>query len=248
VSRAYALAAERGLVVGEVGRGTFVRKPVQPEGRLNPVNDGTGDVIKLTVNAPPDPSYGAVIAERLAKIAGRPNATADLWAYTPKGGFPEHRAAGARWIEGVGLEASADRAILTGGAHQAIVVAFMAFARLGNEMLVEDLAYAGVCHIAERCGVRLRGLAMDDEGLCPDALDAACQANGSRLLFVNPTVHNPTTATMSLERRRAIAALAHRHDLIVIEDDVYGQLPERRPPAWKTTPTRFGSGSGMGRP
>jgi DNA-binding transcriptional MocR family regulator len=229
VSRAFALAAQRGLVTGEVGRGTFVRGAAAPMGRLNPVSDGTDDLIKLTVNAPPDPYYGAAIAERLAEIAARPGATADLWAYTPKAGFPEHRAAAARWIGGVGLDAPAEQTIITGGAHQAIVVAFAALARPGATALVEALSYAGVCHVAERCGVRLHGLAMDDEGLLPDALDAACRADGARLLFVNPTVHNPTTATMSLARREAIVALARKHDLIVIEDDVYGRLPEERP-------------------
>jgi DNA-binding transcriptional MocR family regulator len=230
VGRAYALAAERGLVSGEVGRGTFVRSPVPPAGRRNLVTDGADEVIRLTVNAPPDPSYGAILAERLAALAADRRATADLWAYTPKAGFPEHRAAAAGWINGVGLEASAEQTILTGGAHQAIVVAFSAFARPGDEVLVEDLAYAGACLIAERCGVRLRGLAMDDEGLLPEALDAAGRAGGARVLFITPTVHNPTAATMSLERRRDIAALARKHDLIVIEDDVYGRLPEERPP------------------
>src|SRR5690606_3614831 len=119
---------------------------------------------------------------------------------------------------------------VTGGAHQAIVVAFAALARPGERVLVEALTYAGVCHVAERFGARLHGLPMDDEGLLPDALDAACRADRARLLFVNPTAHNPTTATMSPARREAIAALARTHDLIVIEDDVYGRLPERRPP------------------
>ncbi len=53
---------------------------------------------------------------------------------------------------------------------------------------------------------------------------------GARLLIVNPTVHNPTTATMPLARREAIVALARRHDLIVVEDEVYGRLPAERPP------------------
>ena len=229
VSRAYALAAQRGLVSGEVGRGTFVRGAAALTGRQNPVGDGADDLIKLTVNAPPDPSYGAALAACLAKIAARPGATADLWAYTPKAGFAEHRAAAARWVGGVGLHASPERTIIAGGAHQAIVIAFAALARPGDTALVEALSYAGVCHVAERCGVRLHGLPMDDEGLLPDALDAACRADGARLLFVNPTVHNPTTATMSLARREAIVALARKHDLIVIEDDVYGRLPEERP-------------------
>ena len=229
VSRAYALAAERGLVTGEVGRGTFVRRPAAPSGRSNPVSDGAGDLIKLTVNAPPDPGYGAIISERLAEIAGQPAATADLWAYTPKRGFPEHRAAAARWIGGIGLEAAPDQILITGGAHQAIVVALKALARPGDAMLVEALTYAGLCHVAERCGVRLHGLAMDEDGLRPDALDAAGRTGAARLLFVNPTAHNPTTATMPLERREAIVALARKHDLIVVEDDVYGRLPEDRP-------------------
>jgi DNA-binding transcriptional MocR family regulator len=230
VSRAYALAAERGLVSGEVGRGTFVRRPAAPTGRANPVSDGTGDVIKLTVNAPPDLSYGAIVAERLAEIAACPGATADLWTYTPKAGFPEHRAAAARWIAGVGLDASPDQTIITGGAQQAIVVAFTALARPGDTVLAEALTYAGICHVAERCGVRLHGVALDEEGVLPEALDAAGRIDGARLLIVNPTVHNPTTATMSLERRAALVALARKHDLIVIEDDVYGRLPEQRPP------------------
>jgi DNA-binding transcriptional MocR family regulator len=78
--------------------------------------------------------------------------------------------------------------------------------------------------------VRLRGLALDDQGLVSDSLDAACRAEPARVLVLNPTAHNPTTATMSLERRQAIVALARTHDLIVIEDDVYGRLPEQRPP------------------
>jgi DNA-binding transcriptional MocR family regulator len=229
VGRAYALAAERGLVSGEVGRGTFVRNPERPT-RVNPVGDGAEDVIRLTVNAPPDPGYGAIVAERLAEILARPGATADLWAYTPKAGFFEHRAAAARWIGGVGLDASPDRTILTGGAHQAIVVAFSALTRPGDAVLIESLTYAGVCHVAERCGVRLHGVAMDEEGLLPDALDAACRAEDARLLFLNPTAHNPTTATMSRGRREAIVGLARKHDLIVIEDEVYGRLPEVRPP------------------
>ena len=83
---------------------------------------------------------------------------------------------------------------------------------------------------ASAAGLRLRGLALDDEGVLPDALDAACRSEPARLLVLNPTIHNPTTATMSAERCRAIAALAREHDLIVVEDDVYGRLPEQRAP------------------
>jgi DNA-binding transcriptional MocR family regulator len=107
---------------------------------------------------------------------------------------------------------------------------FAALARPGEPVLVEALTYAGVHHIAERLGLSLQGLPLDDEGLLPEAVDQAARAGQARLLFINPTAHNPTTATMSQGRREAIVAAARRHDLIIVEDDVYGLLPEHRPP------------------
>ena len=227
VSRAYALVAARGLVSGEVGRGTFVRA-VEAAPRVNPVDDGGDDLIRLTVNAPPDPADHAVLREGLAELATRPSALQHLMSYTPKRGLADHRAAAAAWVAALGLEADPDRMVLTGGAHQALFAALFGLAAPGEAVLVEQLTYAGICHIGERTGLRLRGLALDDEGVVPDALDEACRAERVRLLVLNPTIHNPTTATMSADRCRAIAALARRHDLIVIEDDVYGRLPEHR--------------------
>jgi DNA-binding transcriptional MocR family regulator len=229
VSRAYALVATRGLVSGEVGRGTFVRAR-EAGARANPVDDGDADLIKLTVNAPPDPCDHAILREGLAELAARPATLQHLMSYTPKRGLADHRAAAAAWIGALGIDARADDVILTGGAHQALFATLSGLAAPGEGVLIEQLTYAGIFHMGERFGLRLRGLALDDEGVRPDALDAACRAEPARLLVLNPTVHNPTTATMSAERCRAIAALARAHDLIVIEDDVYGRLPEQRAP------------------
>ena len=231
VSRGYAVAAQRGLVTGEVGRGTYVRaaRSVAP-GRPDLIGDGGSELIKLTVNAPPDPSYQTLLAQGLGEIAADAGGHAELLSYTPKRGFADHRAAAAAWLGRVGLAVSPEQVIITGGAHQAVVAAFAALARPGDLILVEALTYAGVCHVAERLGLRLQGLALDEEGLRPDALEDAARAGRARLVFVNPTAHNPTTATMSQGRREAIVAVARRYDLTLIEDDVYGQLPEDRPP------------------
>jgi DNA-binding transcriptional MocR family regulator len=230
VSRAFALAAERGLVSGEVGRGTYVRaRPPEPC-RPDPVNDGgEAELIKLTVNSPPDPSYRTLLAEALAEIAAAPGLEG-LFAYGPRRGFADHRAAAAAWIGRVGVQASPEQIAITGGAHQAIVTAFAALGRPAEPVMVEALTYAGVGHVAERLGLRLEALAMDDDGLMPEAVERVARGGHARLLFVNPTAHNPTTTTMSERRREAIVASARRHDLILIEDDVYGHLPEQRPP------------------
>jgi len=230
VSRAYGLAAQRGLIAGAVGRGTYVRARPAAALRHDPVGDGEEALIKLTVNAPPDPSYRALLARGLAELVGAGGLDGFL-AYTPKRGFADHRAAAAAWIARIGLEVAPDQVVITGGAHQAIVAVLAALARPGDAVMVESLTYAGVCHVAERLGLRLQGLAMDEEGLLPEALEAAARSGQARLLFVNPTVHNPTTATLSQARREALVACARRHDLTLIEDDVYGRLPEQRPPA-----------------
>ncbi len=107
VSRAYALVAERGLVSGEVGRGTYVRARRSGQSRPDPVGDGGDDLIKLTLNAPPDPSYRALLAQGLAEIWPPPARSTTSSSYTPRRGFADHRAAAAAWIGRVGLDALA---------------------------------------------------------------------------------------------------------------------------------------------
>ena len=231
VSRAYALAEQRGLVKGEVGRGTFVRSAAPACSIHNPVMDGDGDLIKLTVNSQPDDGVQNLVPASLTQLATSSPSIGELLAYTPRVGLGPHREAAARWASGVGATFSAEQTLITGGAHQAILTALSGLTRPGDTVLSEHLVYSGIKRVAGRIGLRLQGLTLDHEGICPDALEAACRASDARVLVLNPTSHNPTTATMSETRRRLIAAIAERYDLIMVEDDVYGQLPQDRPPA-----------------
>ena len=73
--------------------------------------------------------------------------------------------------------------------------------------------------------LRLRPLAMDGQGILPEAFEAACREDKPKALYCTPTLHNPTTATMGPERRRAIADIAAKFGVPIIEDDAYGMLP-----------------------
>ncbi len=230
VSRAYALAEQRGLVKGEVGRGTFVNSAVANSPFHNPVEDGADDLIKLTVNSQPDNAIQKLVASGLSGLTASGQPIGELLAYTPRVGLDQHRDAAARWASRIGFTFLPERTMITGGAHQAIAVTLAGLARAGDTVLCEQLAYSGFKRVAMRLGLTLLGVALDHEGIRPDALEGACRSSGARVLLLNPTTHNPTTATMSEERRRAIAAVAERHNLIIMEDDVYGQLTENRPP------------------
>jgi DNA-binding transcriptional MocR family regulator len=238
VTRAYALAEQQGLVQGEVGRGTFVRSGAEDSGFVNLVVDGSGNEIKLTVNSQPDDHAKTLLGQALARLAQQPG-IGGLLDYTPRVGLPAHRSSAARWAGRVGFTAVPATTLITAGAHQAIAVALAAFATAGDTVLTEALVYSGINHIAARFGIRLHGLALDAEGIVPDALEEACRQGGARMLLLNPTNHNPTTATMSEARRQEIVSIARRHDLIIVEDDVYGRLPEDRPPPFaKLAPER----------
>jgi DNA-binding transcriptional MocR family regulator len=111
-----------------------------------------------------------------------------------------------------------------------MAVAITSVTKPGDTVLVEELTYSGARHLAQQMGLKLRGIAMDGEGLRPDALETAIRSTRARVLYCMPRLQNPTSAVMTDKRRRQIAAIADKHRLLLIEDDTYGFLsPEREP-------------------
>lgn len=229
VTRAYAEAARRGLVTGEVGRGTFVRGPAGPGFIPLPMARTEPGLIDLTANLPPqEPGERTerALARTLAALA-RKKDLRRLLDYPPEGGAAEHRAAGALWVRRCGLEAGAERVLVSSGSQHGMTAVFAALLAPGDLVLTEALTYPGMKALAGLLSLRLRGLALDEQGLRPDALAAACRAGTARALYCLPTLQNPTASVMPDGRRREIAAVAREHGLIVVEDDVHGHLPER---------------------
>jgi DNA-binding transcriptional MocR family regulator len=103
-------------------------------------------------------------------------------------------------------------------------------AKAGDVVLSEELTYPGTRSITAQLGLRLVGLPMDDEGVDADAFADACKRLTPRALYLNPTLLNPTTHTISEPRRIAIVAIARRFGVPIIEDDPYGFLPTSGPP------------------
>jgi DNA-binding transcriptional MocR family regulator len=246
ITRAYAEATRRGLVDGTVGRGTFVRGPeVRPglgSGGLTGIDHDRpapgSNVINLSVNRPAMGPQVDALQTALTEIALRGDILSTTMGYQFPAGAPAHRAAGALWLRQSGLETTPDRVIVTAGCQNAQTVALMTVARPGDVLLTEALAYPGLTSLARRLGLTLEPVAIDDEGMRPDALEAACRGGGRRFVYLTPTIQNPTTAVMSEERRRAIAAVAERYDAILIEDDVHGFLAAGKTPIAMLAPER----------
>ena len=130
------------------------------------------------------------------------------------------------WLAGGGLEVAAERIVVTAGAQHGVLAALATLTRPGDRIGTEAVTYPGIKLVARMLGLRMEGLAMDAHGLLPDALEAACKTNDVKALYCIPTLQNPTTATLPEERRRAIANIAARHRLAIVEDDIMRRLSD----------------------
>ena len=223
VTRAYVEAQRRGLLSGEVGRGTFVRPSAMD------IEAPEQGVLDLAVNALMPFPYMEELADRLAAAVPR-SAGARIFGYQHHAGARHNRAAGSAWIGWTGLDAPTDRIVVTGGGQHAILLSLMALAKPGDEILVEEFTYPGMTDLAGHLHLRLRTVALDREGIVPASLDDACRTGRPTALYCISSFQNPTAAFMSDERRREIARIAIEHRLTVIEDDVFGFLaPEVKP-------------------
>lgn len=238
VTRGYAEANRRGLIESTVGRGTFVRAFAHTNGHGNgeerrPLERmfvsliSRAKAVDLTLNHPLGQGAGSALAAGLSELTTEVDLDR-LALYQPPQGRADHRAAGAVWLSFLGVEADPDDVIVVAGGQTALLSIMLAFAARGDAVLAEALTWPGALAIAQALGIRLEPVAIDREGLVPEALEAACRRFAPRLLYTMPTLQNPTTAIASLERRRAIARIAREHGVIIVEDDAYGFLAEPR--------------------
>jgi DNA-binding transcriptional MocR family regulator len=232
VTRAYAEAARRGLLVGETGRGTFVKEVVFEDVFPATESVGEGAVIDLSWNVPPLPSgdpLGQALSKTLAGLSARGNLSA-LLGYQPAAGAERHRAAGAAWMERSGLKADPRRILVCCGALHAMTVVFSTITKPGDTVFTESLTYPGMKNLANLLNLRLQGLATDDEGLVPEAFEAACRGGAAKALYTVPTIHNPLGTVMPERRRREIARIAEAHGVAIVEDDVHSFMLKDPPP------------------
>jgi DNA-binding transcriptional MocR family regulator len=150
----------------------------------------------------------------------------------PIAGLERHRAAAQVWLKGLGVEAVKDRILITNGAAHGLFLAVAAIVRPGEIVLTENLTDHGIIGLANVLGFTLRGLPTDQEGILVEAFEEACAAGGVTALVLIPSLGNPTSHVMGAERRQAIAEVARRYGVYVVEDEVYKPLLETPLPSF----------------
>ncbi len=228
ITRAYKEAEERGLLAGEVGRGSYIRKARLSSPLPSPPLD-FADIVDLSHAIPPPIVTAEEFDLAMAAIQRDPRKL-DLLDYAPPDGFPQHKAMAATWLKRSGINVAEQNIVITAGAHLGFITVLEAISEPGETVLAEDVNYALLRTTFRNAHVTPVPIAMDEDGMLPDALEKAARAAKSRILYIVPSLQNPTTNTMSRRRRDAIVAVARKHDLTIIEDDIFRLLDERTQP------------------
>ena len=254
ITRSYREAERLGLVAGEVGRGTYVLDNIQSEldmaatapipmaftnnlaqmGRKPAFAHGVADdsedtgPINFRMNCPLPPQEGH-IRQTLLEIAGTMPID-DMVSYKSEYGVAHQREALAHAAGRVGLDDNPERVLPTAGVQHGMTVSLLATVRPGDLVLCEELTYPNLRSLANLLQFRLRGVAMDDQGILPEALENICRTQSPRAIYLMPTLHNPLCSTMDQQRRIEIAEILRKYDLTLIEDGIYHFLDPDAPP------------------
>lgn len=236
VSRAYEELARLGVLSGEVGRGSFVRSasgdPRTPWHQI----DGSEEVVDLSMLTPVlSKIHANRFAATLTQIAGDlPDPVA--FSFRPTATLQTHTDHAVRWLARCGVEAEREQVLPTNGNTSAMTVAMLTAASPGDTIATEEVGHHTLKALTGALGLRLQGLAVDREGMTPDALERACRAGPVRAVFLMPEGLGPLALRMGETRRREIVAVCRRFDVSIIENDAWGPLQRdrgRRSPCWR---------------
>lgn len=233
--QAYREAARRHLVSGEVGRGTYVLASSQEATlfRLQQADENAAR-IDLRTNVPAIDYLGEHDAQALSWLLDSRQAIR-LQGYLSAADLLLARVQGAAWFKGRGLDLNVDHIMPCTGAQQGLFTVLLSLCQAGEPVLVEAFTAPGIKAACAQLRLPMHGVALDREGIVEEDFDRMIRATGARIAVLTPTLQNPTSAVMSIERKQAIAHVARRHGVLIIEDDVYGALTDS-PPLYRFLP------------
>lgn len=224
VTKALDLLSGRGILRGEVGRGTFVN-----DVRIAPVGSG---VIDLAVNGPPqvipEEKFREASERAMRRSTGLPHG-----GYAAQRGTIEQRRTLAAWLSRTRLPLDEDQLIATVGVQHGIYLAFQDLRPTSRLIATEGATYPGAIAAAKALGMEMLPVPHDDRGIDPDDLEQTLASSGAKIIYLTPVCHNPLGFEMDEERRRAVLAIAEKHDAWIVEDDIYSVYSAKSGPTFK---------------
>lgn len=237
-SRVYAELEAMGLVVGETGRGTFVRDTSYARGAGIDQIAPHANAVDLTFNAPSVPGQVGLLRDALRSLALSGDLES-LLHYQAHGGRPHERAIVARHLQTRRLRVTADQVLIVNGAQHGLAVTALGLLNPGDVVAVDALTYPGFRVLAEKLRLDLAPVPVGPAGTDLEALERLCKTRPVRAIYSMPTVHNPLGCVMHAQARQRLVSIARKHELLVIEDAAYAYLvPDAPAPLAVLAPER----------
>lgn len=224
VARAFREAKRRSLIDSRPGLGSYVKGKTQTS-RLR-----SGSDFEMSMNLPPEPEDSTLLDQLTTRSRQVINSDSlyDLFRYQDFGGSQRDREAGAKFLSPLFDTVDPDRVLVCSGIHHVLTVLLTQLCvQQPGSICVPNLVYPGLKAIATQLGLTLVATESDDYGPLIRPLENLCKTESISVIYVNPTMQNPSAQTMNQHRREAIADIALRYNIPIVEDDAYGLLPEQ---------------------
>ena len=223
VTQAYNLCREKNLIYGVTGRGTFVSPVSDKNNQFQ--RKRSSDIIELALVTGFDRMKAPII--EASENVLKKGYIEELYSYTEPAGHLHQRAAGAHWMSRMDVHTDSEHTAIFSGAQNVISTALLSLFRIGDKLAVDEYTYSNLIGTARLSHIRLVPVKGDNCGMFAEALEEICKKEDIRGIFLMPNCANPTTYSITEQRKDELAQVIARHNLILIEDDNTGVIPEQ---------------------
>lgn len=182
-------------------------------------------IISLAAGNPSPESFPVEDLARISSEIFSDSSTAALQYSVTEGYPPLREDVKARLASRFGIGRDFDMTIITSGGQQGIELLCKTMCDEGDTVIVEEPSFIGALNAFRSNGAKLVGIPMEDDGIDIGKLEDAMKNNPrAKILYLIPTFQNPSGTCMSLEKRKKVYDLAKKYNIIILEDNPYGEL------------------------
>lgn len=129
-----------------------------------------------------------------------------------------------RLVGDKGCAPEGNRVILLSGSGKGLSLIARTLCQEGDEAYCDDFCFMNATANMRNVGAAAVGIPGDDQGMIPEALEERARSGKGKYIYLIPNFHNPMGITIPLQRRKDLYEVARRYDLVIYEDDPYGDI------------------------
>lgn len=221
VTRTYKICEVKGLIYAVTGSGTFV-SPNAAKSITISTDKFPRDLIDLGFVASFEQTNN-MVADMIPQVTEK-SYLAQLLNYNDPTGIPHQKKAGLNWMESYGIVTDPEHLAIASGTQNALAIALAALFKSGNRIATDLYTYSNFIELAKMLQIQLVPIQSDQFGMRPGDLEYQCSHNKIHGIYLMPSCSNPTTIMISDIRKKELASVIKKHNLILLEDEIHAYL------------------------